>query len=414
MPSSAEQAGPVSDDAHGGPRVPRATYRLQFNHTFRFDDARALVDYLDALGISDLYASPYLAARAGTLHGYDLVDHNALNPEIGSPADYDRLVAALHDRGMGQILDVVPNHMGVMGADNAWWMDVLENGEASSYACFFDIDWQPIDLVLAGKVLVPVLGSHYGVALERGDLRLVFERAGGTFSFTCFEHRFPVDPVSYRGILERALEQDLAPGARSEVTSVASAFGKLPPRSETAADKRATRNHDKETHKARLAALAAADPAIAAGIDAAVCELNGGSGAGRDALHALLEAQAYRLAYWRVASDQINYRRFFDINDLAALRMEDEAVFEATHRLVLELLAEGRVDGLRIDHPDGLYAPAEYFRRLQEGNAKPVARLEARDCAGQTGERIGDACVSALKRTRLVCVVGVEHIGYGA
>jgi (1->4)-alpha-D-glucan 1-alpha-D-glucosylmutase len=272
---------------------------------------------------------------------------------------------------MGQILDVVPNHMGVMGADNAWWMDVLENGEASIYAHFFDIDWQPVDLVLSGKVLVPVLGDHYGVVLERGDLRLVFETEAGAFSFFYHQHRLPVDPGSYRRILECAmarLAQSVPPIASAELQSTASAFARLPVRSENAPDKRAERNHYKEVHKRRLATLAAGEPAIAAAIKAAVAAFNGtpGERSSFDALHELLEEQSYRLAYWRVASDQINYRRFFDINELAALRMEDDAVFEATHRLVLELAADERVDGLRIDHPDGLYDPARYFRRLQE------------------------------------------------
>ncbi|MBI2290175.1 MAG: malto-oligosyltrehalose synthase [Betaproteobacteria bacterium] len=367
----------------GAAIIPRATYRLQLNREFTFRHAAELVPYLAELGVSHIYCSPYLRARAGSAHGYDIIDHSALNPEIGSRDDFEQFVRTLRAHGMGQIFDMVPNHMGVMGADNAWWMDVLENGEASVYAGYFDIDWQPVDLVLSGKVLLPVLGNHYGVVLEQGELRLVFETGRGAFSICYHEHRFPIDPGSYGRILERGLKlappQELSPVARNEFESLISAFGHLPARQETAADKRAERNRDKEVHKKRLAALAAGQPALAAGVEAALRAINGTprERASFDALHALLEAQAYRLAYWRVTSDQINYRRFFDINDLAALRMEDEAVFDATHRLVFELLADGRVDALRIDHPDGLYDPVRYFRRLQERYAPTVASPEA-------------------------------------
>jgi (1->4)-alpha-D-glucan 1-alpha-D-glucosylmutase len=362
--------------------IPRATYRLQLNREFTFRDAAAVVPYLSELGVSHVYCSPYLRARPGSTHGYDIIDHNALNPEIGSRDDFGRFAHALQAHGMGQILDMVPNHMGVMGADNAWWMDVLENGQASVYAGFFDIDWQPVDPLLAGKVLVPVLGNHYGVVLEQGELRLAFEPERGAFSVWYQQNRFPVDPGGYGRILERVLKhappQDLAPAARSELESLASAFGHLPGRNDIGAEKRAERDRDKEVHKRRLAALVAGHPALAAGVEAALRAVNGtpGQRGSFDALHELLEGQAYRLAYWRVASDQINYRRFFDINNLAALRMEDEAVFDATHRLVFELLADGRVDGVRIDHPDGLYDPVQYFRRLQERYAPTAAPPE--------------------------------------
>ena len=364
------------------PVIPRATYRVQLNRDFTFRDVAALVPYLAALGISHVYCSPYLRARPGSMHGYDIVDHNALNPELGTREDFDRFSAALRDHGMGQILDMVPNHMGVMEADNAWWMDVLENGEASVYARFFDIDWQPVDPVLSGKVLIPVLGGHYGVVLEQGGIRLAFDRAAGAFSFSYYRHRFPVDPRGYVPILERALAllaQNAPAHSRHALESVAGAFGALPAREVTDPDARSRRNRDKEAHKKQLAALAASEPAVAAAIEAALTAVNGPAGerANADALHELLEAQAYRLAHWRVASDQINYRRFFDINDLAALRMEDAEVFEATHRLVLGLVAEGRVDGLRIDHPDGLYDPACYFRRLQERHAGGAGLPEA-------------------------------------
>ncbi len=351
--------------------IPRATYRLQLGASFTLRDATALVPYLSRLGVSHVYCSPYLRARPGSTHGYDIVDHNRLNPEIGDRDDLERFVAALRAHRMGHILDFVPNHVGIMGAENAWWMDVLENGEASIYAQFFDIDWQPVNPALAGKVLVPVLGDHYGDVLERGEIELRFERASGSFAVFYHEHRFPLDPRDYASILERALaiarRDTLSDLERADISSLAAAFGHLPERGAPTPAAIEERNRDKEVHKRRLAALCAGNAAFAEAVAAATQALAGrpGDASSWDALHALLESQAYRLAYWRVASDEINYRRFFDINDLAALRMENEAVFEATHRLVLELLAQGKIDGLRIDHPDGLYDPAGYFRRLQ-------------------------------------------------
>jgi len=351
--------------------IPRATYRLQLNRHFTLRDATALVPYFAELGVSHLYCSPYMRARPGSTHGYDVVDHNSINPEIGTPEDLEAFVAALREHAMGHILDWVPNHVGIMGADNAWWMDVLENGQASLYAEFFDIDWENVDPALAGRVLVPVLGDYYGSVLERGELSLKFEESGGSFAVFYHEHRFPVDPACYPLILQRSLESAEFGGLdeedRADFSSLVAAFGHLPDRRELAPAAREERERDKEAHKRRLMRLCARAAGLQAVIEGAVRALNGTAGdpASFDALHRLLESQAYRLAYWRVASDEINYRRFFDINDLAALRMENEAVFEATHRLVLELIAAGKVDGLRLDHPDGLYAPAQYFRRLQ-------------------------------------------------
>ncbi len=365
--------------APGGARIPRATYRLQLNGDFTFDHAAALVPYLDALGVSHVYCSPYLRARPGSTHGYDIIDHNAINPDLGGAEGFERLCTALRAHGMGQILDMVPNHMGVMGADNAWWMDVLENGPASAFGEFFDIDWKPVNPELVNRVLVPVLGDHYGLVLEAGELKLAFEAERGSFSVFYHEHRFPVDPREYPRVLDRALQAldrtRVAESAVAEAESLAAAFAHLPSRNETAPEKTAERSRDKELHKRRLAELARGHPALAEAIEHAVRALNGtpGERASFDVLDALLEAQAYRLAFWRVASDEINYRRFFDINDLAALRMENEAVFSATHGFVLGLAAEGKVDGLRIDHSDGLYDPAQYFRRLQEHYARLVA-----------------------------------------
>jgi len=367
--------------------IPRATYRLQLNGTFTFKDATALIPYLSRLGISHVYCSPYFRARPGSLHGYDVVDHNSLNPEIGDAADFDEFVATLRAHDMGQILDIVPNHVGVMGSDNAWWMDVLENGPSSAHAAFFDIDWQPPNPALAGKLLVPVLGESYGQVLEKSEFEPRFERDAGSFAIYYHEHRFPLDPKSYPQILgpaRKLLSPDvLPPDARAEFESLIAAFGHLPDRNTAEAAEAAERNRDKEVHKRRLASMCSTHSGVTEAIARAVAELASDPQApsNRDALHELLEAQVYRLASWRVASDEINYRRFFDVNDLAALRMENETVFESTHRFALELLREGKLDGLRVDHPDGLYDPEQYFRRLQS---------RAAEVLGVPGIRPGD------------------------
>ena len=359
-----------------GTVIPRATYRLQFNRDFTFRHATELVPYLAELGVSHVYCSPYLRARPGSTHGYDIVDHGSLNPEIGSSDDFEFFVSELRRHGMGQIVDIVPNHMGVMGADNSWWLDVLENGPSSVHADAFDIDWQPVNAELANKVLVPVLGDHYGSVLERGELRIAFDAVGGSFSIVYHEHRFPIDPREYPRIIQPAIAagevRELTEEARAELSSLSAAFGHLPARDDTAVERVTERRRDKELLKQRLPLLIARLPEISGAIERAVETLNGiaGERATFKHVHALLEAQAYRLAYWRVASDEINYRRFFDINTLAALRIENEAVFEAAHRLVLQLAAAGKVDGLRIDHPDGLYDPEQYFHRLQAGYAR--------------------------------------------
>ncbi len=354
--------------------VPRASYRLQLNAGFTFADARALVTYLDDLGISHCYASPCLKARPGSSHGYDIVDHAALNPELGTRGDFDAWTDGLRAAGMGLIMDIVPNHMGVMGADNTWWLDVLEHGQASAYAEFFDIDWQPLKPELRGKVLVPVLGDSYGAALENGDLRLALDPEAGSWSVYYHDHRFPLDPVTYSRLLRHqsaALATEPGDGnpALGELERLAAAFEQLPERGEPAPERRAERRRLSAVAKRELARVCAMRPEIGERLTHAVPEFfNGRAGepATYEPLHQLLEAQAYRLAHWRVAADEINYRRFFDVNDLAGLRTENLRVFEATHRLVLQLVAQARIQGLRIDHPDGLYHPAQYLRRLRE------------------------------------------------
>lgn len=352
--------------------IPRATYRLQFHAGFDFDAAIAILPYLARLGISHVYCSPILRARPGSLHGYDVIAHDEINPEIGGRAGFDRFAAALRQHGMGQLLDLVPNHMGVIGADNRWWADVLEHGAASVHARHFDIQWRPTNADLNGKVMLPILGEHYGEALKNGLLVLGFDAKTGGFALHYHEHRFPLDPRTAPSVLERAAESMPADAARNELESLIDDFRSLAPRPEVAGEPDPAPAAAADRLKHRLATLVVESHSTAASIDAALAEFNAPEK--HDLLHALHEAQAYRLTYWHVAVDEINYRRFFDVNELAALRMEDPAVFEATHALALDLAAGAQVDGLRIDHPDGLYDPATYFERLQQGFVK---RLQA-------------------------------------
>ncbi|MDQ3386041.1 MAG: malto-oligosyltrehalose synthase [Actinomycetota bacterium] len=351
-------------------RVPRATYRLQFNKDFTFSDAVDLVPYLAELGVSDLYASPYMKARPGSTHGYDVIDHNSLNPEIGPTEDYERLVETLHEHGMSQLLDIVPNHMGV-GSDNPWWTSVLEHGPASPRATFFDIDWYPTNRPrLHGKVLLPVLGDHYRAVLEGGEISLSFNPEVGSLSATYYEHECPLDPKTYPMVLS-SLEDLPEDECSLELESLVTAFGNLPGRDATDEEALEERARDADINKNRLARLCAESREIAHAIEERVRRLNGvvGEPESFESLHRILEEQAYRLVFWRVASDEINYRRFFAINDLAGVRVEDEGVFEATHRFFLDLVGSGKISGLRIDHPDGLHDPAEYFQRLQKAAA---------------------------------------------
>ncbi len=380
-------------------RVPAATYRLQFNQGFTFRDARAAVPYLHALGVSDCYASPVLQARAGSSHGYDVCNHSRVNADLGGEAEFAAFAAALRERDMGLILDAVPNHMGIGDPGNAWWMDVLENGPSSRYAPFFDIDWHPVNPDLENKVLLPLLEDQYGRVLEAGRIRLVYE--DGAFSLQYYQTRLPVAPCTYPAVLEHALG-DLAASLGDghdhlrELRSVLTALRYLPPRTERAPDKVVERHREKEVVKARLAALYAASPELRAAIDAAVRTFNGKAGEPRsfDLLDGLVERQAYRLAFWRVAAEEINYRRFFDVNELAAIRMELPEVFQATHQLLFRLLAEGKATGLRIDHPDGLRDPAGYFRQLQEQFIR--ARVGAHSPPGDEQEQFIAEAVARL------------------
>ncbi len=361
------------------PRVPVATYRLQFNRGFTFADAERAVPYLHALGVSDLYASSYLTARPGSLHGYDITDHNALNPEIGTEEDFTALVDTLRARGMGHILDVVPNHMGIAAGSNRWWNDVLENGPSSPYAGFFDVDWDPVRRQLANKVLLPILGDQYGRVLENQEL--ILEYTAGAFSLRYYDTVLPIAPRSATQILAHRLDTlttALGEAAQplQEYHSIITALTNLPARTERSPERIRERLREKEVIRRRLARLAEECEAVRASIRDTIRVFNGRRGDPRsfDLLDRLLDDQAYRLAYWRVAAEEINYRRFFDINELAAIRMENSAVFRETHRLILRLVEEGKVTGIRLDHPDGLFDPPGYFRALQLERARQTVR----------------------------------------
>jgi (1->4)-alpha-D-glucan 1-alpha-D-glucosylmutase len=351
-------------------RIPVSTYRLQLNSDLRFADVQALVPYFHRLGITDLYASPFLKARPGSRHGYDVIDHTSINREIGSEEELSTLTVALGEYGMGLIADVVPNHMGIDDEANRWWWDVLENGPSSPYAKFFDIDWAPPKEGLANKVLLPILSDQYGKILENGEIHLVFE--AGAFVITYYERRFPVGPRSSVAILEPACERvrlqlDAADPHLVELESIITSLRVLPPRTVRDPEQVRVRLREKEVAKRRLGDLTEASETVRQAIEETVAVINGRRGDPQsfDQLEALLAHQAYRLSYWRVATDEINYRRFFDINHLAAIRVEEPEVFEAVHGVILRFLGTGQVTGLRIDHPDGLFDPAQYFLDLQ-------------------------------------------------
>ncbi|MCA1724657.1 MAG: malto-oligosyltrehalose synthase, partial [Thermomicrobia bacterium] len=359
----------IAQEALERARIPRATYRLQFNRNFTFADAQPLVDYLADLGISDLYASPLLKACAGSDHGYDICDHGQLNPEIGTMAAFNALSDALREREIGLVFDMVPNHMGIADPSNGWWMDVLENGPSSLYATTFDINWHPAKRELANKVLLPILGDQYGGVLESGQLRLSYEN--GAFFLHYWDTVLPVAPHTYDRILgyhlDTLIEQLGADDEQAlELKSILTALGYLPATDETDPEKMVERHREKEVIKRRIAALYDASAEIRENIAAALDAFNTVDETGIEMLDDLLELQPYRPAFWRVAAEEINYRRFFDVNQLAAIRVELPDVFTATHDLVFRLLAEGKATSLRIDHPDGLWDPPHYFRQLQE------------------------------------------------
>ena len=326
-------------------RVPRATYRLQLNASFTFDDARRIAPYLSELGISDLYLSPILKARKGSTHGYDVVDAVALNPELGTEEDFSALHDALRQRELGILLDVVPNHMAA-SPENAWWMSVLENGPHSRFLHYFDVDFSPVTTrgQTANKVLLPILGKPYGEALESGEIQLGFDTDG--FFFRYYETRLPLAPQSYAQILRECVDSLPAEGVAIELRELVEGDQAVP---------------NSKFLKETLSRIYEQEATFRKAIDRAIVRFNESV----DALDDLLDRQWYRLAYWRIASQKINYRRFFDVTDLIGVRVENPEVFEARNRRTLELIAEGKVTGLRIDHIDGLYDPIGHMRKLQ-------------------------------------------------
>jgi (1->4)-alpha-D-glucan 1-alpha-D-glucosylmutase len=336
------------------PAIPIATYRVQLTADFDFDAAAAIVPYLKALGITHLYASPFMKARKGSAHGYDIVDHTKLNPELGGEEGFARLSAALRVSDLGLILDFVPNHVGVHFADNPWWLDVLEWGEASPHAVSFDIDWELLPYRARGGVLLPIIGTSYGAALESGEIELRYEPGEGSFSAWYFEHRLPIAPERYSEILRNVVREAGAEqsAAGTRLLELASRYTGL----------RHPNRKEAPGFKAELRGIAGGAEIIARGL--AAYRAGPDRPAPTLALHHLLERQHYRLGHWRLASSDINYRRFFDVNTLAGLRIEDAGTFDAIHRRVGELIAKGQLQGLRLDHIDGLRDPAQYFQRL--------------------------------------------------
>ena len=359
------------------PRIPLSTYRLQFNASFTFLDAARLIPYLHQLGITDCYSSPYLKATPGSSHGYDVIDPTVLNPEIGTEADYQVFVTALHEHGMGQLLDVVPNHMGIAGSANRWWQDVLENGPSSHFAMFFDIDWTPVKPELENTVLLPILGDQYGIVLENQEIVLHYE--DGQLFLSYYEHRLPLDLSTWPLVLTFRQDDLIATlGETSpdlqEYQSIITALSHLPIRTETNPERIAERYREKEVIRRRFSTVIADNERLKHFLDENLRLINGckGSPESFDILDELVSTQAYRLAYWRVAGEEINYRRFFDINQLAAIRMEQPAVFQEAQQKIFDLVASGAVTGLRIDHVDGLYDPQGYLAQWQTWAAQQL------------------------------------------
>lgn len=352
-------------------RIPCATYRLQFNQYFTFQQALRLIDYFDQLGISDCYTSPIFKSQEGSAHGYDVLDYGLVNPEVGTEQEFQSFSKALKEKGMGLLLDIVPNHMCISNDANRWWNDVLENGPSSLYGNHFNIVWDPPKSELKNKVLLPVLDQQYGKVIESEELKVIYEN--GSFFVDYKERRhFPVNPRTWPLILEsvaKKLEESWSENHPDvlELQSILTALRHLPSTKETDSEKIKERNREKEIIKKRLFNLIEGKPDLLKAVEESLVILNGH----RDDLHSfdqleeLLKNQAYRLSYWRVTNDEINYKRFFEINDLASMRTEEEEVFEDIHALVFRLAKEGWITGFRVDHVDGLYDPQQYLERLQ-------------------------------------------------
>jgi (1->4)-alpha-D-glucan 1-alpha-D-glucosylmutase len=349
-------------------RVPTSTYRLQLGGPLDFAAVGKLVDYLEQLGISDLYFSPLFRSREDSSHGYDVVSHVDIEPTFGDLQAFKQLSEDVRGRGMGILLDVVPNHMGINDPGNEWWLDVLENGPLSDFADHFDVDWNRPTESLRDKVLLPFLSDYFGSVLERGEFKVVYEE--GKLKLSYGERHYPLAPTTWPQVLTIVIDKLTEPPDSTAVMELESIIFELENLRDRGTDRNVTvQEHVREQHVAarRLLQLWKAAPRVQAALNAAIAVINGDPGDRRsfEKLEALLNAQWYRLAYWRVASDEINYRRFFDINDLAAIRVEIPEVFTQVHMLVKNLLCEGHITGLRIDHPDGLYDPQDYFDKLQ-------------------------------------------------
>ena len=342
-------------------RAPLSTYRLQLHAGFTLAHAEAVLPYLRQLGVGDCYASPLFEARPGSMHGYDVTRHDRLNPELGGEEGFARFTTRLRELGMGLLLDIVPNHMSV-GNDSLWWQDVLENGRASEYASYFDIDWTPLNPDMKDKLLLPILGSQYGDELEAKRIQVA--AIDGRLMVRYFEHLVPIAPRSLSVIFPNAELEGL--GVPQSFREILRDTAHIPPHETTDATLVAQRRRQLDELRPRLRA-ALQDEEMRPALQRALERINGVEGDVRsfDRLHELLEQQPYRLAFWRVSSEEINYRRFFDINDLAGLRMENAEVFAATHGLIRRLLAREEVTGLRIDHCDGMFNPRQYLIRLQ-------------------------------------------------
>ena len=364
-------------------RVPASTYRLQFNSDFTFAQGSALTGYLCELGVTDVYSSPVLKARPGSNHGYDVVDHSRLNPEAGTEDEFAAFASRLRALGMGLVMDVVPNHMCIASAENRWWQDLLENGPGSPYARYFDVDWNPPNPKLKDRVLLPILGDQFGRVLERQEIKINYR--AGAFHARYYETELPIAPRTGRHVLSLAVSDVRTRLPEShpdviELESVVTALRNLPPRTETDPARVRERRREMQAVRRRVERLVRESHDVRKGVHVALERANGkpGRGASFDLLEQLLDEQPYRLSYWRVAADEINYRRFFDINELAAVRVEERPVFTAVHEVVFRLIKRGLVTGLRVDHVDGLLNPEKYLHDLQ------------RECAAAAAGRAAD------------------------
>ncbi|MBV8357868.1 MAG: malto-oligosyltrehalose synthase [Deltaproteobacteria bacterium] len=358
--------------------APRATYRIQLNPSFGFDAAAEIIPYLARLGISHLYCSPYMQAAPGSTHGYDVVDYQHVSDDLGASSGHERMCAVLRENGMSQILDIVPNHMAITGRENPWWWDVLENGPASRYSSYFDVDWEPPEARLRNTVLLPVLGDYYGRVLDAGQIKLV--REGADFMFNYFDRSFPIAPRSLDMLLAQAAKR----AGNDELAFIADSLSALPVSTTTEPEALRRRYRDIRVLKAAIQRLIQSSPEIAAAIDEAITTVN----EDHDLLHAILERQNYRLAFWRAAGRDLGYRRFFDINSMIGLRMENDQVFNDTHSLVLRWLLEGVLDGVRVDHIDGLRDPLRYLKKIAQSAPRAWIVVEK---ILQTGEHLPES-----------------------